>query len=180
MHTLLVDANGISRSKLPGRSELNELLTYHPETGDLYWRWRSEDRFEKEMFAKRWNTRYANQRAFITVHPQGYLTGAINGRRYLAHRVIWKMVHDEEPDVIDHINHIKDDNRLANLRNVSFAENCRNLPKVSGVRQLPSGRFQARVSKRHIGVFDTEIQAIQARSDALKDAGYHSNHGEVK
>ncbi|WP_371734360.1 HNH endonuclease signature motif containing protein [Aliiroseovarius sp. xm-a-151] len=47
--------------------------------------------------------------------------------RFLVHRLIWLLVHHEEPPrVIDHINRIPFDNRPSNLRSVSHAENMAN------------------------------------------------------
>jgi predicted nucleic acid-binding Zn ribbon protein len=89
--------------KLPDQSYLCEWLAYDPTTGYLYW-----NKGKKQ-----------GERAFTSKQTVGYFTGKIEGKAYLAHRVIWKMMHGEEPDVVDHINNVKDDNRIENLRSVS-------------------------------------------------------------
>lgn len=45
-----------------------------------------------------------------------------------AHRFVWRYFNGPIPDrmVIDHINHVRNDNRLENLRCVTVAENNRN------------------------------------------------------
>lgn len=92
---------------------LRELLTYDPETGEFRWRY----------------TRGCRARGQIagTVTCLGYLTIAIDGRKYKAHRLAWLHVHGEWPyPEIDHINRIKLDNRLVNLRRATRAENNAN------------------------------------------------------
>lgn len=59
--------------------------------------------------------------------PMGYRTVHIRGRKYAMHRLVWKVVHGADPvGVIDHINGIRDDNRIENLRDVTFTENAAN------------------------------------------------------
>ena len=62
-------------------------------------------------------------------HKQlGYVHIGICGRKYFAHRLAWFFVYGEFPaGVIDHINGIRDDNRICNLRDVSFADNAQNM-----------------------------------------------------
>lgn len=84
---------------------------------------------------------------------------------------------DEEPDTIDHINGIVDDNRWENLRSVSHKINNRNKPApntssgVSGVRYLSeTGRWVVQIKSSgkvyHIGHFYHALDAIQARIEA--------------
>lgn len=103
---------------LPSRDELLEALTYCPESGVLRWRWR-DDHLDS------WNARFAGSIAFRT-KTGGYRAGKFNGVTYFAHRIIWKMLHGDDPEVIDHINGDPSDNRASNLRSGSQSENCRN------------------------------------------------------
>lgn len=80
--------------------------------------------------------------AFITGHgevirvgdPAGklnrhkYWTVWLNGRGYLVHRIIFLLHHGKLTDglVIDHINRIRHDNRIENLRELSIGDNARN------------------------------------------------------
>lgn len=124
---------------LPDQSVLHQILRYEPDTGKLYWRERPLELFTisdtssgrgnrglktAEQAAAGWNNAYANTEAFTAANDRGYLRGLIFGQSYKAHRVIYKMVHGEEPDEIDHINMDRSDNRLCNLRSVTHRENC--------------------------------------------------------
>lgn len=51
----------------------------------------------------------------------------IHGYHYKASRLAWLYMTGEWPKYeMDHINHVKDDNRWVNLRDVTPAENCAN------------------------------------------------------
>lgn len=164
------------------------LLTYDPNSGRLIWRHRPLEMFKNQHDANCWNTRYAGKDAG-TPHVRGYIIVAMVGKRILAHRLVWFLVHSEWPDQIDHLNGDRTDNRLANLRSVSGSENQKNLkrPKhnTSGVigvcwdstkskwlAQIKSGR-----RNHFIGLFDDLASAKRARKLGEKRFGFHPNHG---
>lgn len=61
------------------------------------------------------------------VTPKGYLQFKCFGRNYLAHRIVWLYHYGSFPEFeIDHINGIRADNRIENLRHAKREENCRN------------------------------------------------------
>ena len=53
----------------------------------------------------------------------GYIQVKLFNKRYLAHRLIYKMMTGDEPIEIDHINNNRTDNRWVNLRNVTHSTN---------------------------------------------------------
>lgn len=98
-------------------AELRERFTYNPDTGNF-------------IYNKAVGTRsvgdFANHK-----NSRGYVIITINKRAYLAHRLAWYYVHGAWPKSwLDHINGIKDDNRIANLREVTPSENFQNQRKA--------------------------------------------------
>lgn len=166
---------------------LNSILSYDPDTGILLWKHRPISNFNDgavsaEAYQKSWNRRCAGKPAMTTLMNRGYLCGNLNGKMQLAHRVIWTMVYGESPEFIDHINGLRCDNRLCNLRSVSRSENARNR-KVSinnksgylGIhRDSRTGKWVASIG---LGYFDSLTDAVKARKNAEQLLGYHPNHG---
>lgn len=182
----------IMRRPLPTPEELRALLRYEPATGKLYWLPRPARMFKTERDARLWNARFAGGEALVSVSPKGYMYGSIYGRSYVAHRVIWVLVHGREPaGDIDHINGVTDDNRPHNLRDVSPSINQRNRKMQSNNGSGCNGvswdkarckwRAYVRVGKdtRHLGRFDDIDDAIAARKDAERGLGFTERHGAV-
>jgi hypothetical protein len=138
--------------------------------GIVHWRYRPVEHFQDEHAWKVFTTKFAGKPAGRKEHS-GYI--GINMRhhgerlQFQAHRVIWFLHHGAWPtNCIDHINRIRDDNRIENLREVTVAENNRNCAKrrvYPYVAPGNSGTFtaQVRVGDRgiHLGVFATEEEA---------------------
>lgn len=93
----------------------------------------------------------------------------------VVHRIIWIMHNGDIPDgcVIDHINTIRTDNRLSNLRVVTEARNLRNLAirkeNTSGYVGVhyDNGRWRAMARdslgrKKHLGRFSDKVEAAKA------------------
>lgn len=139
---------------------LRIMLRYDEQSGDFFWT------------NPPWN--HANligQRAGCD--STGYTLIKIDGRRYKAHRLAWLYVKGVWPKSrLDHRDGNTTNNRIGNLREATPAQNCANSRRWSGkqiakgVRQLPSGKFQARISCENklqtIGTFPTEDEAAQA------------------
>ena len=88
----------------------NERFRYDERSGKLYVKTRYVDFVELDD-------------AGMLSDVSGYRTVAIRGNKYLAHRIIWLMVHGSMPSgQIKHINGKRDDNRIANLCLASQAE----------------------------------------------------------
>lgn len=109
----------------------------------------------------------------------GYLSMTIwigeRAKNVLAHRAAWLLVYGSWPaGVIDHINGVKTDNRIGNLRIATAAINTQNERRARssnksgflGVRQMASGRFGASIESEGrqlwIGTFETAEQAHAA------------------
>jgi hypothetical protein len=117
---------------LPDQALLATYLRYDADTGLLYWLPRTPAMFTAnamwtaEQICASWNGKHAGKEAFTAVSPLGYKTGCVDGRVYMAARIVWKLVHGYDPIEIDHINRVKTDNRLTNLREATRSINCRN------------------------------------------------------
>jgi hypothetical protein len=100
-------------------------------------------------------------------------------------------VNGKMPDQVDHINRIKTDNRIANLRDVTCLENARNMPvskkNTTGVVGVKLDRQRSKwiayiyVNKKcvHLGTFDSISDAKEARRKAQESYGFHENHGKT-
>lgn len=110
-----------------------------------------------------------------TDDKEGYLLISVDGRRYKSHRLAWLYVYGAFPlKELDHINQIKDDNRIANLREVTTSENQQNKSiqsnNTSGFRGVgwnkEKSRWVARIAvnlkRKHLGFFKNLEDAINA------------------
>lgn len=183
-----------SAASRPSVDELHDLLICDAEAGHLIWKRRPVEMFgglNPELTCRTWNGRNAGKRALCTMNGHGYLHGAIFGRSTKAHSVIWAMHHGTWASLLDHINGDKTDNRIANLRQVSVAENARNT-KLSRVNTSGhqgvhwdgvNGAWvsKIKVDKRTIflGRFREIRDAVSARKDAEAQNGFHPNHGRA-
>jgi hypothetical protein len=62
-----------------------------------------------------------------SLERNGYIRISVLGNRFLAHRLAWYFIYGVMPTKsIDHINGIRTDNRIDNLREVSSQENSHN------------------------------------------------------
>ena len=105
--------------------DLRQLISYSPDTGELIWLHRPLRFCKSEREQTRWNSRCAGK--FVaTKDSRGYLRFKLFDVLYKSHRVCWALHYGEWPPVnlhVDHINNIKDDNRIANLQLVTLEEN---------------------------------------------------------
>lgn len=181
--------------ELPSPELLRKLLRYDLATGKMYWLPRTPDMFSngsrgKDHNCNIWNSRHSGTEAFTSSNPGGYLHGALLGHRVLAHRIAWAIHHGAWPcKQIDHINGVRSDNRIENLRDVTWSENQRNVKRkstntsgVTGVSWFKElGKWRADIcingKNYYLGSFSSKRDAVSAREEANEKYGYHVNHG---
>ena len=165
---------------------VRECLDYDPDTGVFRWRERPITHFRdgKQSAAQNcaiWNGKYSGLVAG-SMNDMGYRKLSIDNQGHRQHRLAWFYVTGAFPAAqIDHINGIRTDNRIANLREATNAENHQN---VSAPRDNTSGHlgvaWHSRARKwraeimllgryHYIGLFDTKEAASEAYRSAKKE-----------
>ena len=102
----------------------------------------------------------------------GYVKTSINGATVYLHRFLMNVTKGK---VINHKNHNRNDNRLANLEIVSPLDNARlrtirsKTAKTgyTNITKIDSG-YLLQLSGNHIGIYDTIIEALEAKISATK------------
>lgn len=142
-------------------TQLCELLDYDPQTGKFIWKVNLRGHVKVGRIAG-------------TPDKDGYIIITINQVRFRAHTLAWFYVHAVWPKLLDHINQIKNDNRVENLRECTLSQNQINsgLPKnnTSGYRGVfwykPYKKWKACIGIRgkslHLGYFKCIEQAVAA------------------
>lgn len=147
--------------ELPPIERLNELFSYDSITG---------------IVTRKCNVGTRGRKgAIVGTTDKGHLYVFIDKQRYMLHRIVWKLHTGDDPSPyeIDHINRIRDDNRIANLRLVDSRGNKMNRGvfknNKTGYRGvIKSGnRYKAELKRNkkyyYLGRFDSALEAHNAR-----------------
>lgn len=123
-----------------------------------------------------------------TMHPDGYIHTRVNGKFQLVHRIIWLYVNGKLPHrQIDHINGVRTDNRISNLRLVTNKQNSENRKlhsnNTSGHRGVTwdkeTGKWMVQIrhlnKRRYVGRFDNIEEAALAAKVARDQLFTHHN-----
>ena len=169
-----------------------DLLDYNPLTGVMVWKARDESMFEgkKKGSCARWNNRYAGKRAGA-LHRGAedvlYRSVRIDNKAYLEHRVAWLIYYGRWPkDKLDHRDGNGLNNPISNLREATQKENMHNqrLRRTSstgicGVSwRSDQNKWRAYLRTKHLGTFDTLLDAVSARKSAEIGEGFSERHGK--
>lgn len=159
-------------------SELKKVLHYDPTTGIFTW------------LVRRGNKKPGDIAGYTDINI-GYSMVRYRGELYLSHRLAWFYTFGYFPKYqLDHINNVRNDNRIVNLRESSNQENNCNkfLTKSnkSGVKGVSwhkkANKWSAEVwsdyKKYYLGLFENKSEAenavIKKRSELH---GEFVNHG---
>lgn len=186
---MILSIGGVVKIKsLPSKQYLEECFRYDAVNGLLYWKERPSVHFKNPTYYKSWNARYAGKLALNSNHKEGYKTGSLDNSDYLAHRIIYKLIHGVDPEIIDHAMGNKINNKPDSLKSGTYTDNNRHLKLsklnksgTTGVHQTKSGMWRAMISinskDKHLGYFENLEDAIAARKAAEVEYGYHPEHG---
>ena len=156
-----------------GLLNLHNYFTY--QDGKLFWKNPTGYRAKvgEEVGWSRWN---------------GYRKCRLLGCEVPVHHLIWHYHFGSfilEGSDLDHINGVRDDNHIENLREVTRSNNLMNkggygkTSKHRGVYVLPSGKFSVRFKREYLGSFDTEDEAARVWNNHVKDYSPYVRLNEV-
>lgn len=157
--------------------DVSEVFEYCPDTGLIHWK-------------KGGTGRKRDLSAGVLDVCNRYINISYKHVNFKAHRLAWLLHYGEWPsDGIDHINGVRDDNRIENLRVVSNSDNIKNSCISSANTSGVTGVSWNKVAKKwhvqikshgvseNIGLFKDKDDAIKARKDAEIRHNFHPNHG---
>lgn len=160
------------------QEELKEQLHYDPDTG---------------VFTRLVTTAAKGKAGDVAgwIEKSGYVRISVKNKLYRAHRLACLYMTGKFPEnQMDHINHVRHDNRWVNLRKVTNTENQKNQKispnNTSGVTgvywQKKLGKWEGKIrvngKQKHLGVSRDKFEIICARKSAENKQGYHENHGQ--
>tara|TARA_R110001592_G_scaffold111372_6_gene308478 strand:- start:5237 stop:5806 length:570 start_codon:yes stop_codon:yes gene_type:complete len=151
-----------------------------PKLVDIARDWLRQDEATGQLFWKKKGRKAVIGARAGTVGSHGYRQVYIGARNHREHRLCWLIHYGQWPkSELDHVNGIKDDNRICNLREVTRAENLQNIQKAStrsksGVRgvHLDSRRgcwvaeIRVEGKPQYLGSFETKAEAANAYREA--------------
>ena len=165
----------VDMERKPDYNKMVNLLEYNPDTGGFKWK-----------VYRSYNARAGDVAGSVS-KTNGYRWIGIENKPFPAHRLAFYYIHKYWPENdIDHINHIRDDNRITNLREISRQCNLQNklLSKnsVSGIKGVVWEKSrniwhsQIRVNGKtfNLGNFKDFTEAVCHRLAAEQCVGYGS------
>lgn len=160
---------------------LKSLLDYCPITGKFTWKERGRCEFSCDRIHRSWNARYAGKQCGAITN--NYLTIRIKNSLFYSHRLAWAMHYGEWPkEDIDHINMIKTDNRIENLRISNRSQNMANLKATKANTSGFIGVYWAKREQKwgaaitidykfvFLGHYDDPVSAAKAYNEACRAA----------
>lgn len=160
----------------------DDRLDYDPETGVFTWRISPTNRVKAGSVAG------SNDR-------KGYSRIMVGGKKLAASHLAWNTLHPDDPvmpgEEIDHINHVRDDNRALNIRKTNARGNSRNRSLrtdskygLSGLGwRKKEGMWIVQVGPKgeaYRGLFSDLLSAAAEVFRGRRELAFHENHGAKK
>ena len=169
-------------NKMPNIDLINESFI-HNNDGSFTWKSRPLRHFPDERAMKIWNTKYSGKKCVGSKKYNGYVYFTFFNKSLSSHRLAWFIHngHCDENLEIDHINGIRNDNRIENLRMATPSNNQHNKKiqknNTSGYKnvvwnkQCKKWQVIINVNKKgkHIGLYDS----IEDAAESAKNARYN-------
>ena len=140
------------------QERLKEVLSYDPTSGVFTWKVSKRHVKPGDIAG--------------SLNAYGYLRVKIDQRAYLSHRLAWFYINGEWPNgLIDHIDCIKTNNRISNLRICDHSENKFNRPSpitnTSGIKGVSwSNRWNKWMAYISINGMSKKIGGFDSKEDA--------------
>jgi len=143
----------------------------------MWWRPRNRKWFATDRSCATWNTRFSNKRALTSINNTGYFAGTVCNKPILLHRAAWAICHDYWPELIDHVNRDRMDNRLVNIREADDRLNAFNrkirTDNVSGIVGVTWDqrlmKYRVEFGKTYLGLATTLREANEIRNVAERE-----------
>lgn len=122
------------------REEIDEAFEYDNTIGQLRWKY--------HHITRKIGTIAGN------VGNRGYRRVYYKGKFRNCHRMIWLLIYGYEPNIIDHIDHNKDNNFISNLRDVNTSINQQNqlYSKKQGSK-IPGVYYDTRINRYRVRLY---------------------------
>ena len=106
-----------------------------------------------------------------TEKPKGYVVAVVDGEMFRVHHLVWMYFNGEFAVELDHINRVRNDNRIENLRECNHSQNLGNsrprVHKYKGVSLCKqTQRWVAQLAGKKLGRHDTIEEAAIAYNKA--------------
>lgn len=153
--------------------------------GRLYWKYKEVNTKQDKIFNSSRGGKPAGG-----VDANGYIAIRVNRKLYTEHQLVWAYFNGYFPkETIDHVNHIRNDNRIENLREIPKEMQMYNTKLSKNNTSGHNGISWYKRDKKWVVNIMVNYKNIHRRCQTLEEAirirdelyhlyGFHENHGK--